>query len=139
MLLFMVAAITLGIAVAAFYHDTRRAIEREKTAPVYEFVRQCGREYELKHGARMDDAMRTRAFSLAFDLLYIRGSKSVLESGKSAFRKFKPVPSAEGIQAAEASRVALVKHRMRTELFDVCRDTAERHAGETTRAPAKSF
>lgn len=139
MLLFTVAAITLGIVVAVFYYDGRRAIEGDKTAAVYEFVRQCGREYELKHGARMDDATKTRVFSLAFDLLYTGGSKSVLESGKSAFRKFKPVPSAEGIQAAEASRVALVKHRMRTELFDVCRDTAERHAGETTRAPAKSF
>lgn len=139
MLLFTVAVTALGIAVAVFYYDARRAIEGEKTAAVYEFVRQCGSEYELKHGARMDDATKTRVFSRAFDLLYTGGAEGVLNTGKSAFRKFKPLPSAEGIQAAEASRVALVKHRMRTELFDICRDTVGRHAGNMDRAPAKSF
>ncbi len=134
MLLFTVAVITLGIVVAVFYYDARRAIEREKTAAVYEFVRQCVSEYELKHGARMDDATKTRVFSRAFDLLYTGGAEGVLNTGKSAFRKFKPLPSAEGVQAADASRVVLVKHRMRTELFDICRETTERHAGETTRA-----
>ncbi|MGV7929806.1 MAG: hypothetical protein AB2L13_13040 [Spirochaetota bacterium] len=134
MLLFTVAVTALGIAVAVFYYDARRATEREKTAAVYEFVRQCGSEYELKHGARMDDATKTRVFSRAFDLLYTGGAEGVLNTGKSAFRKFKPLPSAEGVQAADASRVVLVKHRMRTELFDICRETTERHAGETTRA-----
>jgi hypothetical protein len=134
MLLFTVAVTALGIAVAVFYYDARRAIEREKTAAVYEFVRQCGSEYELKHGARMDDATKTRVFSRAFDLLYTGGAEGVLNTGKSAFRKFKPLPSAEGVQAADASRVVLVKHRMRTELFDICRETTEHHAGETTRA-----
>jgi len=134
MLLFTVAVTALGIAVAVFYYDARRAIEGEKTAAVYEFVRQCGSEYELKHGARMDDATKTRVFSRAFDLLYTGGAEGVLNTGKSAFRKFKPLPSAEGVQAADASRVVLVKHRMRTELFDICRETTERHAGETTRA-----
>lgn len=134
MLLFTVAVTALGIAVAVFYYDARRAIEREKTAAVYEFVRQCGSEYELKHGARMDDATKTRVFSRAFDLLYTGGAEGVLNTGKSAFRKFKPLPSAEGVQAADASRVVLVKHRIRTELFDICRETTERHAGETTRA-----
>jgi len=133
MLLFTVAATALVIAGTLYYDNARRAAEREKTAPVYEFVRLCEREYEREHGARMDDATKTGVFSRAFDLLYTGGSESVLKGGKSAFRKFKPRPSAEGIQAADASRVALAKHRMRTELFDICRETTERHAGEMTR------
>ncbi len=139
MLLVTIAATALVIAGTLYYDNLRHTTEREKTAPVYEFVRQCGSEYELKHGTRMDDATKTGVFSRAFDLLYTGGSESVLKSGRSAFRKFKPVPSAEGIQAAEASRIALLKHRMRTELFDICRDTVERHAGNMDRAPAKSF
>lgn len=139
MLLFLVATMALGVTIIFHYDKARRTIERESTYGVYESMKQCGAEFEHRHGMRMDDSIKTRAFPRAFDLLYAGRSKSVLGSEKSPFNKFKPAPSGEGIQAAEASRITIAKHRMRTELYDTCPETVKRYVGQKDRGLADSL